>query len=264
VTGGAALGLVLTTVLALANPVAAQSEAGTERAIDTGGRTSADPRLLEAIDSYTGVAGRVDDDRARALLEEAARDAEDALAQMWMSRVYSRGRMGFERDEVRARLIARQVLPAVRTMAVAGDVEALFLMGTAYAEGLGVRADDDEALDWYGLAADQGHVLAAHNIGNAFRDGRGVDVNHETAAAWWLRAAKAGDVIPALRLGEAYEAGRGVEPDLDSARFWYAKAAAGGNVAAAEALERLGSEALPRAPAPISPLAPDPHPHPAH
>jgi uncharacterized protein len=260
VTNGAALGLIVATIGAFANSLAAQGAPSAERSIDARGRTSADQRLLEAIDHYTGVAGRVDDARARALLEEAALDADDALAQMWMSRVHARGRMGFERNEARARVIARRVLPAVRTMAAAGDVEALFLMGTAYAEGLGVPVDDAEALGWYRLAADQGHVLAVHNIGNAYRDGRGVDVNHETAAAWWLRAATAGDVIPALRLGEAYEAGRGVEPNLDSARLWYGKAATAGNEQAAEALERLGGSA-PAAPTAL--LAPEPLPLPA-
>lgn len=202
--------------------------------------TMARPGLLEAIDHYTGVSGRVDDARARRLLEELVVDGNDVLARMWLARVHSRGRMTFERDEARARALAGEVIDHVRTLAGRGDVEATFLMGTAYDEGLGVDVDYDEALRWYRRAAHQGHVLAVHNVGNVYRDGRGVEVDHARAAMWWLRAARAGDVIPALRLGEAYEAGRGVPRSIEDARFWYERASAAGNAQAAEALERLG------------------------
>ncbi|MGY8777189.1 MAG: tetratricopeptide repeat protein, partial [Longimicrobiales bacterium] len=197
--------------------------------------TAADGRLLESIDYYTGVAGTVDDSRAQLLLLEVAADPDDMLAQMWMARVYSTGRMGFEQDVERARTIASEVIDEIRDLANTGDVEAIFLMGTAYDEALGVANDFPEARLWYGRAAELGHVLAAHNVGNMYRDGRGVEVDHEAAARWWVRAASAGDVIPALRLGEAFEAGRGVEQSLDSARRWYRKAAAAGDPAGAGA-----------------------------
>lgn len=202
--------------------------------------TTADPRLLASIDSYTGVAGRVDDERARALLLEVAADPDRSLARMWIARAYSRGRMGFERDEGRARSAAADVVATIRMLAAGGDREAAFLMGTAHAEGLGVTVDEVEALRWYGRAAARAHVLATHNIGNAWRDGLGVDSDMSAAARWWLRAARAGDVIPQLRLGEAYEDGHGVTADLESARFWYARAAEAGNEAASQALNRLG------------------------
>jgi TPR repeat protein len=202
--------------------------------------TTADPRLLEAIDWYTGVAGRVDDARAKALLLEVMEDDAAPLPHMWLARVHSTGRMGFPADPERARALASEVLPEVRRLAARGDVEASFLMGTAYDEGLGVPVDHGEGLRWYRRAAAGGHVLAAHNVGNVYRDGRGVAVDHETAVRWWLRAARAGDVIPQLRLGEAFEAGRGVTRNVDMARFWYGRAAAAGNAAAAEALAQVG------------------------
>ena len=202
-------------------------------------QTQADPRLLESIDWYTGVAGRVDDELAKALLDEVAAVDTDVLSQMWLARVHSRGRMGFERDERRARTISAGVISEIRTLAASGDVEAAFLMGTAYDEALGVDVDYQEAMRWYRRAAHRGHVLATHNVGNMHRDGRGVDVDHATAAMWWLRAARAGDVIPALRLAEAYEAGRGVPQSVEDARDWYETAAAAGNATAAEALTRL-------------------------
>ena len=194
--------------------------------------TSADTRLLEAIDLYTGVTGRVDDARAHDLLLAAAEDRDDALSQMWMARVLSRGRMGFERDEPRAREIADLFIASVRALAARGDIEAIFLMGTAYDEGLGVEVDYPEAVRWYRLAGEREHVLGMHNLGNVYRDGRGVEVDHVAAAQWWLRAARVGDAITQLRLGEAYEAGRGAAQNLDEAISWY-------ETTAAEALNRL-------------------------
>ena len=204
-----------------------------------GAGTTADTRLLQAIDLYTGVAGYVDDAEARRLLVAAAEPEDDPLAVMWIARVFSRGRMTFTRDEDYAREVAGGVIEDVRDLAAVGDVEASFLMGTAYDEGLGVDVDHAEAMRWYRRAADQGHVLAAHNVGNMYRDGRGVETDPAAAVRWWLRAARAGDAIPALRLGEAFESGYGVAMDRGTARFWYGQAAERGNVDAAEALERV-------------------------
>ncbi|MYA64228.1 MAG: sel1 repeat family protein [Gemmatimonadetes bacterium] len=198
-----------------------------------------DPTLLEAIDWYTGVAGTVDDQRARALLEEAAA-AEGPLSVMWLARVHSTGRMGFPRDEERARDLAESVIRDVQRAAESGVLEAVFRMGTAYDEGLGKPVDAVLAASWHRRAAERGHVLAAHNPGNAYSAGRGVEEDPAQAVEWWTRAAEEGDAIPQLRLGEAYEAGRGVARDLERAREWYERAAAAGNRQAREALERLG------------------------
>ena len=199
--------------------------------------------LLEAVDWYTGVAGRVDDDRARELLERAAGLADasaNALAVMWLARVHSRGRMGFARDEEKARRLAGQVIDAVEASALAGVLEAVFLMGTAYDEGLGKPVDPAQAARWHRRAAERGHVLGAHNLGNAYSEGRGVPLDPAQAVAWWTQAADKGDAITQLRLGEASEAGRGTPRDLKAAVDWYRRAAEAGNAQAAEALERLG------------------------
>ena len=198
-----------------------------------------DPTLLEAIDWYTGVAGTVDDDRARALLDEAVA-AEGPLSVMWLARVHSTGRMGFPRDEERARDLAESVIRDVQRAAESGVLVAVFLMGTAYDEGLGKPVDPVMAASWHRRAAERGHVLGAHVLGNAYSSGRGVVEDPAVAVEWWTVAAEEGDAIPQLRLGEAYEAGRGVARDLERAREWYERAAAAGNRQAREALERLG------------------------
>lgn len=199
-----------------------------------------DPVLLEAVEWYLGTGGQVDDDRARQLLNEAV-ELGDGLSLMWLARVHSTGRMGFARDETRARQIAAGVIEDVARRAEAGVLEAEFLMGTAHDEGLGREVDAVEAAVWYRRAAERGHVLAQHNLGNVYAAGRGVEQDHSEAIVWWERAATAGDAIPALRLGEAYENGVGTVADLDVARRWYQEAASRGNRSAQEALERLGA-----------------------
>ena len=199
-----------------------------------------DPVLVEAVDWYTGVAGSVDNDRARELLEEAIAGG-GPLAAMWLARVHATGRMGFRHDVERAREIADGVIRDVQRAAESGVLEAVFLMGTAFDEGLGKPVDHERAAQWHRRAAERGHVLGAHNIGNQYSEGRGVAVDAALAVEWWTLAADKGDAITQLRLGESYEAGRGVTRDLDVARDWYARAAAAGNQDAREALARLGS-----------------------
>lgn len=197
-----------------------------------------DARLVEAIGWYTGVAGRVDDPKARALIDAAAADG-DVLARMWVARAYSRGRLGYPRDEAKARAIATLLVDAVRRQAGLGSIEAVFLMGTAYDETLGVAEDPTIAFTWFQKAAAAGHTLAEHNLGNAYAAGRGVTQDLAAAVTWWTKAALKGDAVPQLRLGEAYEKGKGVTVDLAEAKRWYAAAAARGNAAATVALQKL-------------------------
>jgi len=159
---------------------------------------------------------------------------------VWLARCYSTGRMGFERDPTRARAMASAVIGFVRAYAEQGEAEAIFLVGTAYDEALGVPEEPREAAEWYRRAAERGHVLAAHNMGNLHAAGRGVAQSDEQAVAWWRKAAELGDVIPMLRLGTMYEEGRGVGRDVAQAREWYAKAASRGNAQGEAALRRLG------------------------
>ena len=87
-----------------------------------------DPALLEAVEWYTGVAGTVDEARARELLEEAVA-RETPLAVMWRARVHSTGRMGYPRDEELAREIAGTVIRDVQRAAESGIREASIRSG---------------------------------------------------------------------------------------------------------------------------------------
>ncbi|GAC14238.1 tetratricopeptide repeat protein [Aliiglaciecola lipolytica] len=204
-----------------------------------------DANLLESIKWYTGETGKVDDSKAKTLLEKAA-STHDPLAIMWIARVYSTGRMGFPADKDKAKEIAAKVITDVEQLAQQQVAEANFLMGTAYAEGLGKTKNDEEAVIWYRRAAIEGHVLAQHNLGNVYASGTGVQQNDELAVNWWRQAAEQGDAIPQYQLGVMYEKGKGVSKDLKTSIDWYQKAADRGNAKAKSALQRLGAFALKR------------------
>jgi len=206
-----------------------------------GASPATDPLLLEAVRWYTGEAGSVDDARARSLLERAAADG-DALSVMWLARVYSTGRMTYPADKARAIELASGVIDDIEAMAAADVAEAAFLLGTAYAEGLGKSVDPTTAVIWYRRAAELGNTLAIHNVGNSYAAGIGVPQNDAQAIEWWLQAANKGDAIPQLRLGEMFEQGRGIEKDLRQAMRWYGEAAQRGNRNAAEALSRIRAD----------------------
>jgi TPR repeat protein len=192
--------------------------------------------LAAAIAWYTGAAGHVDDERARQLLERAAA-TDDALATMWIARVYSTGRMGFMEDKGLARQIASVVIDEVERLANVDDPEAGFLMGTAFAEGLGKTVDPAAAAHWYERAAVLGNMLAQHNMGNIYAAGTGVPQNDALAVSWWRQAAEQGDAIPQFRLAGMLEAGRGTGLDIAAATRWYEESARRGYARAQVALD---------------------------
>jgi len=196
------------------------------------------PDLEQAIAWYIGSTGKVDDSRAKQHLEKAIATG-DTLSIMWLARVHSTGRMEFEKDYGLAQEIAADVIDEVEKLAGQNHAEAMFLMGTAYAEGLGKDKDAAVAASWYQRAALLGNTLAQHNMGNIHESGTGVRQDDTQAVYWWLQAAAAGDAIPQWQLGRMYENGRGVEKDLNEALRWYRDSAARGNERAQQALARL-------------------------
>ena len=196
------------------------------------------PDLAASIAWYTGAAGHVDDNRARLLLERAAA-SEDTLAIMWIARVHSTGRMGFARDLDLARRVAGGVIADVERLANADVAEAGFLMGTAFAEGLGKTVDPVAAASWYERAALLGNMLAQHNMGNIYAAGTGVPEDDLRAVFWWRQAADQGDAIPQFRLAVMLEEGRGVGVDIEAALRWYRQSAGRGYAPAQAALARL-------------------------
>ena len=109
--------------------------------------------------------------------------------------------------------------------AAQGDVDAPHDLGEMYRTGEGVPKDNEEAVRWYRLAAEQGLAKAQANLGVMYDNGWGVLQNHEEGVRWYRKAAEQGNEISQNNLGLAYEHGRGVTQNYVRAHMWYNLAA---------------------------------------
>ena len=78
---------------------------------------------------------------------------------------------------------------------------------------------------WYLKAAAQGRALAQNNIGYLYEHGLGVPADNAQAVEWYRKAADQGDPTGQMNLGVMYETGRGVPQDLVQAHARYSIAA---------------------------------------
>ena len=72
------------------------------------------------------------------------------------------------------------------------DLVAQFNLGQMYRKGEGVPQDDQTAVKWYRLAAEQGLAKAQFDLGVMYYKGRGVLQNHVRAYMWINIAASLG------------------------------------------------------------------------
>ncbi|MCD8071397.1 MAG: sel1 repeat family protein, partial [Akkermansiaceae bacterium] len=80
----------------------------------------------------------------------------------------------------------------LKTRALGGDVQAQYDLARRYASGMGMQADMDSAVLWYGIAAEQGHAPAQFELACCYETGVGVGKNERKAAHWYRRAAEQG------------------------------------------------------------------------
>jgi len=158
-------------------------------------------------------------------------------------------------------------------LALKGDVDAQFNLGTLYDNGFGVDKSATKAARWYILAsrrklsvaqvtlarmrrtgeiesidweesvslletaAHRGSADAQYELGVAYDRGIGVTQNFATAALWYRRAADQEMAVAQYNLATLYDVGQGTPRDLDRAVELYRLAAAGGNT---RAMNNLG------------------------
>jgi hypothetical protein len=112
----------------------------------------------------------------------------------------------------------REFLP----LANQGSVEAQFNLDVMYDGGRGVPQGSKEPMEWYRLAADQGHSwyqLAAaqgnpkaqYTLGVMYANGHGVPQDHNQAMKLYLLAADQGESAAQLNLGSMYGEGEGAQ-----------------------------------------------------
>ena len=66
---------------------------------------------------------------------------------------------------------------------------AQYNLGLRYASGEGVPQDDDEAMRWFCLAAEQGYAAAQYNLGVTYATGEGVPQDRVAVYMWLSLAA---------------------------------------------------------------------------
>jgi len=101
--------------------------------------------------------------------------------------IYEHGKFGIPSEIY---LAAKWLLKAAR----AGHVEAMADYAMCCELGCGVAQSDEEALDWYMKAANEGHATANYSIGEMFEEARGgLPQNDSEAVMWYYKAALIGD-----------------------------------------------------------------------
>lgn len=96
---------------------------------------------------------------------------------------------------------------ALLESAQGGDARAQFTLGAKFERGIEVDRDDQEAVKWFRMAAEQGHALAQNRLGLMYASGRGVAQDAAQAARWLRLAAAQGDVVAQQILNQETLAG---------------------------------------------------------
>ena len=126
-----------------------------------------------------------------------------------------------------------------RIAAEQGHADGQVCLGALYAGGNGVPQDHVQAAEWYRKAAEQGSSQGEVYLGLLYDTGQGVPEDHVQAAEWYRKAAEQGDTGGQFFLGGMYRDGRGVPRNPQRAAFWYRMAAEQGCANAQHALGQM-------------------------
>ena len=130
-----------------------------------------------------------------------------------------------------------KALEQYKKAAVKGLVKAQSRIGDWYYRGDCVEQDCYEAFNWYLLAAVQGDAYSKYRLGYMYYHGEGVKRDFNEALKWFMEAAEQDYSYSQYWVGKMYDYGEGVEEDKAEALKWYIKAAEQRND---EALFRIG------------------------
>lgn len=105
-----------------------------------------------------------------------------------------------------------------------GNVEANYLIGKMYFEGVCVENDNEIAADWYKKAAEKDYADAQNMLAKMYFEGIGVQQDYDKSAKWALKALEFNDYTESLYvLSMMYLSGMGVPKDDDKAVEMYSK-----------------------------------------
>ena len=130
-------------------------------------------------------------------------------------------------------------------LADGGNADAAYGMGMLYGNGFGVDMNDELALKYYGIAAQQGHGDAAFNLAVMHQNGWGVPASDEIANKWYLVAANKGNTEAQMALGRYYAMDFLDSYDPIKAYKWFYLAEKLGDYGASEKREFIESRMTP-------------------
>jgi len=121
-----------------------------------------------------------------------------------------------------------------------GYVKAQYEVGKCYLSGLGVKRNQEEAINWFHKAAEQGDAEAQENVADLYyNSGKASKQDELESIKWYRKAAEQGNARAQYMLGIIYSKEQGAAQDKDEALKWFRMAADQGHV---QAQFRLGSE----------------------
>ncbi|NJD34707.1 MAG: sel1 repeat family protein [Betaproteobacteria bacterium] len=123
-----------------------------------------------------------------------------------------------------------RAVPMLQSAATAAHPRAAALLGSLYEDGLGTARSAEEAMRWYGFAAEHGQPEAMAALGRLLL-AQGGPQEREAAWKWLLQGASLDDRDAQYQLGWLF-AQPGAAHDDAKAYQWFIKAAARGHVGA--------------------------------
>lgn len=128
-------------------------------------------------------------------------------------------------------------LSVIKEAGNAGVVDAQYKLGLACKHGTSVSKDRDDAIGWFRLSADQGHLPSCFELGHMlWLAGR--DSKPREASMWLTRGASCGHVPSQVLLAQMHEA----FDQQEDARYWFTEAASRGSAEAQYWLYKFGHE----------------------
>lgn len=127
-------------------------------------------------------------------------------------------------------------------LAEGGNAEAQALLGQMCLDGRGVDRDATQALNWFRLAAQQGHLMALNMLGRCQEYGWGCVPDIAAALTNYRLATEGGLDWGQYNYANLLRMGRGIAPDTLAAFDFYSKAAEQGHAGAMNMLGRFHHE----------------------
>lgn len=117
--------------------------------------------------------------------------------------------------------IAERRISYLRRLAEAGRTTAYIMLGDTYINGTGTSVNPEEAIKWFGLAAENGIPFGNECIGMIYYEGKDIPADHEKAYAYFTKDNCRKSFCTYYALGEMYRRGLFVAQSDEKACEYY-------------------------------------------